>query len=83
MTLVNWYRQSQKQQLLQRVLSHSLAHIVHIYPRYGVVAAANMLPNVLCWCCNCYAGDAATLDVVAFSACSRYTTSAPAQHTLV
>jgi hypothetical protein len=36
MTLVNWYRQSQKQQLLQRVLSHSLAHIVHIYPRYAL-----------------------------------------------
>lgn len=34
MTLVNWYRQSQKQMLLQRVLSHSLAHIVRIYPRY-------------------------------------------------
>jgi hypothetical protein len=33
MTLVNWYRQSQKQMLLQRVLSHSLAHVVHIYPR--------------------------------------------------
>lgn len=35
MTLVNWYRQSQKQMLLQRVLSHSLAHTIHIYPRYG------------------------------------------------
>lgn len=33
MTLVNWYRQSQKQLLLQRVLSHSLAHNIRIYPR--------------------------------------------------
>jgi len=35
MTLVNWYRQSQKQLLLQRVLSHSLAHTIRIYPRFG------------------------------------------------
>ncbi|KAJ1442329.1 hypothetical protein B484DRAFT_442214 [Ochromonadaceae sp. CCMP2298] len=35
MTLVNWYRQSQKEMLLQRVLSHSLAHTVRIYPRFG------------------------------------------------
>eukprot|EP01038_Epipyxis_sp_PR26KG_P004534 gene4534-6404_t len=35
MTLINWYRQSQKQQLLQKVLSHSLAFSIWIYPRFG------------------------------------------------
>jgi len=35
MALVNWYRQSQKKLLLQRVLSHSLAETVRIYPRFG------------------------------------------------
>ena len=33
MALINWYRQSQKKLLLQRVLSHSLASSVRIYPR--------------------------------------------------
>lgn len=33
MTLVNWYRQGQKQELLQRVLSHSLALSIRLYPR--------------------------------------------------
>eukprot|EP01041_Mallomonas_annulata_P001319 gene1319-2541_t len=35
MALVGWYRQSQKRMLLQRVLSHSLASTVRIYPRFG------------------------------------------------
>lgn len=35
MALVDWYRQSQKQMLLQRVLSHSLAHTIRLYPRFG------------------------------------------------
>ena len=35
MALVNWYRQSQKKLMLQRVLSHSLASSVRIYPRFG------------------------------------------------
>jgi Ca2+-binding EF-hand superfamily protein len=34
MTLVNWYRQGQKQTLLQRILSHSLSHTIRVYPRY-------------------------------------------------
>jgi len=35
MALVNWYRQSQKKMLLQRVLSHSLATNINLYPRFG------------------------------------------------
>lgn len=35
MALINWYRQSQKKLLLQRVLSHSLATTIRIYPRFG------------------------------------------------
>jgi len=35
MALVNWYRQSQKKLLMQRVLSHSLASSIRIYPRFG------------------------------------------------
>jgi hypothetical protein len=35
MALVNWYRQSQKQLLLQRVLSQSLVSSVNLYPRFG------------------------------------------------
>lgn len=35
LTVIDWYRQGQKQMLLQRVLSHSLAHTVHLYPRFG------------------------------------------------
>ena len=35
MALVNWYRQGQKQMLLQRVLSHSLGEEIQIYPRFG------------------------------------------------
>lgn len=35
LTLIDWYRQGQKQMLLQQVLSHSLAHTMHIYPRYS------------------------------------------------
>jgi len=35
MALVNSYRQSQKKQLLQQVLSHSLAVDIRIYPRFG------------------------------------------------
>jgi len=35
MALVNMYRQSQKKQMLQRVLSHSLAHSIDLYPRFG------------------------------------------------
>ena len=35
MALVNSYRQSQKKQLLQQVLSHSLATEVRLYPRFG------------------------------------------------
>lgn len=35
MALVNWYRQSQKKMLLQRVLSHSLASNINLYPRFG------------------------------------------------
>ena len=35
MALINMYRQSQKKLLLQRVLSHSLATIIRIYPRFG------------------------------------------------
>jgi len=35
MALVNWYRQSQKKVLLQKVLSHSLAATLRIYPRFG------------------------------------------------
>jgi hypothetical protein len=34
MAVVNWYRQSQKHLLLQKVLSHSLASTVHLYPRF-------------------------------------------------
>ncbi len=33
MTIIDWYRQSQKQMLLQHVLSHSLAHHINLYPR--------------------------------------------------
>jgi Ca2+-binding EF-hand superfamily protein len=33
LTLIDWYRQGQKQMLLQHVLSHSLAHTMHLYPR--------------------------------------------------
>ena len=36
MALIEWYRQSQKRVLLQKVLSHSLATSVYIYPRFGV-----------------------------------------------
>jgi Ca2+-binding EF-hand superfamily protein len=35
MALVNWYRQGQKQMLLQRVLSHSLGDSLQIFPRFG------------------------------------------------
>ena len=35
MALVNSYRQSQKKQLLQQVLSHSLAVDIRVYPRFG------------------------------------------------
>ena len=35
MALVNWHRESQKKLLLQRVMSHSLASSVRIYPRFG------------------------------------------------
>ena len=35
LALVNWYRQSQKKMLLQKVLSHSLASTVRLYPRFG------------------------------------------------
>jgi Ca2+-binding EF-hand superfamily protein len=35
MALINWYRQSQKKLLLQKVLSHSLASTIRIYPRFG------------------------------------------------
>lgn len=35
MALINWYRQGQKRMLLQRVLSHSLAATLRIYPRFG------------------------------------------------
>lgn len=34
MSLVNSYRQSQKQMLLQRVLSYNLEKTISIYPRY-------------------------------------------------
>jgi hypothetical protein len=33
LTLIDWYRKGQKQMLLQHVLSHSLAHTIHLYPR--------------------------------------------------
>lgn len=33
MALINWYRQSQKKMLLQRVLSHSLCNTISVYPR--------------------------------------------------
>lgn len=32
--MINWYRQGQKRMLLQRVLSHSLASVIHLYPKY-------------------------------------------------
>ena len=35
MALINWYRQSQKKMLIQRVLSHSLATSERLYPRFG------------------------------------------------
>ena len=35
LALIDWYRQGQKRMLLQRVLSHSLATSVNIYPRFG------------------------------------------------
>mmetsp|Transcript_15418 Transcript_15418/g.16702 ORF Transcript_15418/g.16702 Transcript_15418/m.16702 type:complete len:1790 (+) Transcript_15418:1-5370(+) len=35
LTLIDWYRQGQKQMLLQHVLSHSLAHTIRLYPRFG------------------------------------------------
>jgi hypothetical protein len=35
MALINWYRQGQKKMLLQKVLSHSLAASIRIYPRFG------------------------------------------------
>ncbi len=36
LALVNWYRQSQKKMLLQRVLSHSISATINLYPRFGV-----------------------------------------------
>lgn len=33
--LVNMYRQGQKKQMLQRVLSHSLSNTIQLYPRFG------------------------------------------------
>ena len=35
MALINWYRQSQKKNMLQRVLSQSLVCSVDIHPRFG------------------------------------------------
>lgn len=35
MTLIDWYRQGQKKMLLQRILSHSLASTIYLYPRFG------------------------------------------------
>lgn len=35
MVIIDWYRQGQKQALLQQVLSHSLAHTVHLFARFG------------------------------------------------
>ena len=35
MSLVQSYRHSQKQQLLQKVLTHSLASTVYLFPRFG------------------------------------------------
>lgn len=35
MALVNMYRDSQKRELLQRVLAHSVSQSVHLYPRFG------------------------------------------------
>jgi Ca2+-binding EF-hand superfamily protein len=35
MALINWYRQSQKKNMLQRVLSKSLVSTVDIHPRFG------------------------------------------------
>ena len=35
MALINWYRQGQKKMLLQRLLSHSLATSISIFPRFG------------------------------------------------
>jgi len=35
LTIIDWYRQGQKQMLLQNVLSHSLMHTISLYPRFG------------------------------------------------
>ena len=35
MALINWYRQGQKKELLQRILSHSLSATMRLYPRFG------------------------------------------------
>ena len=40
MALINWYRQSQKHMLIQRVLSHSLAARERIYPRLATLSSA-------------------------------------------
>lgn len=36
LTVIDWYRQGQKQHLIQNVLSHSLAHTIYLYPRYVI-----------------------------------------------
>jgi Ca2+-binding EF-hand superfamily protein len=47
LAMVDWYRQGQKRMLLQRVLSHSLASTIYLYPRCAPAhCAALTLPTL-------------------------------------